>query len=70
MIKSHYMGMQVLELNVFGRMRVNGVSHVRVGTIFSFIRYLLIFRFSPTWRRRFKNASKAVEPFNLRENDA
>lgn len=70
MIKAHYMGMQILELNVFGRMRGNGVSHVRVGTVGSFIRYLLIFRFSPKWRKRFKNASKAVETLDLKENGA
>ena len=70
MIKSHYMGMQILEVNVFGRMRGNGISHVRVGTVFSFIRYLLIFKFSPAWRRRFKDASKSQKSTYLNENGA
>lgn len=70
MIKAHYMGMQVLELNVFGRMRGNGVSHVRIGTVGSFIRYLLMFKFSPSWRRRFKEASKAVDSLNLNKKGA
>jgi hypothetical protein len=29
MIKAHYMGIRILELNAFSRMRGNGVSHVR-----------------------------------------
>ena len=32
MIKAHYMGIRVLELNVFARMRGGGLSHVRVST--------------------------------------
>jgi len=54
-IKAHYMGVRVLEFNVFGRMRGNGLSHVRVGTCWEFLRNLMIFRFSPEvprWRRK------------------
>ncbi len=47
MIKANYMGLRVLELNVFGRLRGNGLSHVRLGTCWEFFRNLLIFRFSP-----------------------
>ncbi len=54
MIKAHYMGVRVLELNVFARMRGSGVSHVRGETIAEFIRSLLLFRFSPGWRRDLK----------------
>lgn len=53
-IKAHYMGLRVLEFNVFARMRGNGLSHVRVMTCWEFLRNLLIFRFSPEvpkWRR-------------------
>ena len=57
MIKAHYMGMHVLELNVFSRMRGNGVSHVRVGTCWEFLQNLLIFRFSREWRRNFHEIS-------------
>lgn len=54
MIKAHYMGIRVLELNVFARMRGGGLSHVRASTCWEFFRGLLIFRFSPRmreWRR-------------------
>jgi glycosyltransferase involved in cell wall biosynthesis len=54
MIKSHYMGIRVLELNVFARMRGGGLSHVRASTCWEFFRGLLAFRFSPRmkeWRR-------------------
>ncbi|MGI9079042.1 MAG: hypothetical protein ACR2G6_17190, partial [Gemmatimonadaceae bacterium] len=53
MIKAHYMGIRVLELNVFARMRGGGLSHVRPSTCWEFFRNLLIFRFSPgirAWR--------------------
>jgi glycosyltransferase involved in cell wall biosynthesis len=60
MIKAHYMGLRVLEFNVFARMRGSGVSHVRVGTITEFLRSLLIFRFSQSWRQDFANASVAA----------
>lgn len=47
MIKANYMGLRVLEFNVFGRLRGNGLSHVRIWTCWEFFRNLLIFRFSP-----------------------
>lgn len=53
MIKAHYMGLRVLEFNVFGRMRGNGISHVRMGTVREFVRFLLLFRFSKEWQQRF-----------------
>lgn len=57
MIKAHYMGVRILELNAFSRMRANGVSHVRATTGLRFLWYLLMFRFSPQWRRNFRRAS-------------
>lgn len=60
-IKAHYMGLRVLEFNVFARMRGNGLSHVRVMTCWEFLRNLMIFRFSPEmpkWRRNLKFESK------------
>ena len=54
MIKAHYMGVRVLEFNVFARMRGNGLSHVRVGTCWEFFWNLLIFRFSGRWRQDLK----------------
>lgn len=47
MIKAHYLDVHILELNVFARMRGNGLSNVRVGTCFEFFKHLLIMRFSP-----------------------
>lgn len=54
MIKGHYMGLRVLELNVFARMRGSGLSNVRATTCWEFFRDLIVFRFSgvlPRWRR-------------------
>lgn len=51
MIKAHRMGMRILEFNVFARMRGSGVSHVRMGTVWTFFWFLLKFRFSGHWRR-------------------
>jgi glycosyltransferase involved in cell wall biosynthesis len=54
LIKAHDMGVRVLELNVFARMRGNGLSHVRLTTCWEFFKHLLAFRFSGKlnqWRR-------------------
>ncbi len=54
MIKAHYMGLRVLELNVFARMRGNGLSHIRAGTCWEFFRSMLRYRVSREmrdWRR-------------------
>lgn len=56
MIKAQEMGMWVLEMNVFARMREHGSSHVGTSTIFEFIRRLLGFRFGSAmkrWRKEF-----------------
>lgn len=63
-IKAHYMGLRVLEFNVFARMRGNGLSHVRVGTCWEFLRNLMIFRFSPEmpkWRQKLNSTPKNDE---------
>jgi dolichol-phosphate mannosyltransferase len=54
MIKAHYMGLRVLEVNVFSRMRGMGLSHVRPSTCLEFFTELLRYRFTgvlTTWRR-------------------
>jgi len=51
MIKAHRMGLRILELNVFARMRGSGISHVRMRTVWVFIWFLLKFRFSREWRK-------------------
>jgi glycosyltransferase involved in cell wall biosynthesis len=58
MIKAHYMGIRVLELNVFSRLRGSGVSHVKLMTCWEFTRNLLKFRFSKHWRRSFSSARR------------
>lgn len=54
MIKAHYMGVRVLEMNVFARMRGNGLSHVRSTTCVEFFLNLLRFKFGgglSAWRK-------------------
>jgi glycosyltransferase involved in cell wall biosynthesis len=51
MIKAHCLGVRILELNVFARMRGSGLSHVRLGTCWEFFLNLLRFRFSSAWRQ-------------------
>jgi hypothetical protein len=54
MIKAHYLGVRVLEMNVFARMRSNGLSHVRPSACVEFLLNLLRFRFGGAlseWRR-------------------
>lgn len=53
MVKAHRMGLRVLELNVFARLRGRGESHVRFSAVWDFVRALLAFRFLPEralWR--------------------
>lgn len=54
MVKAHYLGLNILELNVFARMRGSGLSHVRAAACWEFFTKLLVYRFSPRlsrWRR-------------------
>jgi glycosyltransferase involved in cell wall biosynthesis len=54
MVKAHYMGVRVLEMNVFARMRGNGLSHVRGSTCLEFLVNLLRFKFGgglAGWRK-------------------
>lgn len=51
MIKAHYMGLRVLEFNVFARMRGSGVSHVHLETLAEFLLNLLAVRLSGRWSR-------------------
>ena len=60
MIKAHYMGIRVLELNVFARMRGSGLSHVRMGTCWEFLLKLLQFRFSRKLFRWKQNLDKSI----------
>jgi glycosyltransferase involved in cell wall biosynthesis len=60
MIKAHYMGVRVLEFNVFARMRGSGLSHVRMGTCWDFFWKLLYYRFSAELSRWRRDAKKAL----------
>jgi len=51
MIKSHALGMRVIEFNVFARMRGAGVSHVKPGTCWEFFLNLAKYRFGGKWKR-------------------
>ena len=54
MIKAHYLGVRVIEMNVFARMRSKGLSHVRAATCVEFFVNLLRFKFGGTlaaWRK-------------------
>jgi hypothetical protein len=45
MIKAHHMGLRVLEMNVFSRMRESGQSHVRASTAWEFFTRLVRFKY-------------------------
>jgi len=54
MVKAHYLGIRVIEMNVFARMRSSGLSHIRAATCLEFFVNLLRFKFGKTlssWRR-------------------
>jgi glycosyltransferase involved in cell wall biosynthesis len=70
MIKAHYMGLEVLELNVFSRMRGNGVSNVRPTTVLEFLGYLARFRFSRSWRDEFRSVARTGGRAALTGSDA
>jgi len=69
LIKAHYLGLRVLELNVFARTRARGLSHVRASTCWEFFIYLLRFRFSSTlrrWRHRRRDLDTVTRPQGVR----
>ena len=49
LIKGHYMGLEVHEVNVFARKRSRGQSHVTKPVCFEFLRQLIAFRFARRW---------------------
>jgi len=50
LVKAHYAGLRVLELNVFARMRGAGLSRVRASTCWEFFRALILARLRGGWR--------------------
>lgn len=61
MIKAHYLGLPVLELNVFARMRGGGMSHVNRSACWEFFRELLEYRFSGKMLRWRREAARTME---------
>jgi glycosyltransferase involved in cell wall biosynthesis len=64
MLKAHYLGLRVLEFNVFARMRGNGLSHVRPRACWDFFKHLLHYRFSwelHRWRRGLPEQLPTIE---------
>jgi len=54
-IKAHYMGLRILEFNVFARTRTHGISQVRLSTCWEFFTHLLLLRLSgrlKAWKDR------------------
>ncbi|MDP6059649.1 MAG: glycosyltransferase family 2 protein [Pirellulaceae bacterium] len=52
MVKGHYLGLNVLEFNAFGRMRSMGTSQVRPSSCWEFFWQLLRARITGHWRRQ------------------
>jgi glycosyltransferase involved in cell wall biosynthesis len=55
MIKAHMMGLTLLEINVFSRMRESGSSHVQTTTAIEFVKRLIQFKFGgalKSWQQR------------------
>jgi glycosyltransferase involved in cell wall biosynthesis len=50
MVKTHQIGLRVIELNVFARMRGTGLSHVRASTCWEFLYALLGARVLGRWK--------------------
>jgi glycosyltransferase involved in cell wall biosynthesis len=69
MIKSHALGMRVIEFNVFARLRGAGVSHVKAGTCWDFFSNLVKYRFGGKWKSelvRDRSALTASAPVKVK----
>jgi glycosyltransferase involved in cell wall biosynthesis len=64
MVKAHHMGVRVREVNVFARLRGNGLSHVRMSTCWLFLKRLLQFRFSHGWQTDVHPVPRGAEFMN------
>jgi glycosyltransferase involved in cell wall biosynthesis len=61
MVKAHELGLRVIELNVFARMRSTGLSHVRAATCWEFFHHLLAARLRGAWKPGHRLPSTPVE---------
>lgn len=62
LIKGHYMGLRLLEMYVFSRMREHGSSHAGAATAWEFVHRLLGCRLGRSlgrWRRTWQEAERA-----------
>jgi glycosyltransferase involved in cell wall biosynthesis len=69
-LKANYMGIRILEFNVFARMRGSGLSHVRVWTCWEFFLNILLFRFSKKWTKSIKKVSVESNAYSLHPDQA
>lgn len=63
LIKAHYLGVRLIEMNVFARMREHGSSHVRPATAWEFIHRLIGFRVGrefAAWRRGASERARTI----------
>lgn len=69
LIKAGYMGINVIEMNAFARMREHGVSHVQAATIWNFVSTLLAFRFGDklkNWRKVYQESGGLQPPVTMK----
>lgn len=69
LIKAGYMGINVIEMNAFARMREHGVSHVQVATIWNFVSMLFAFRFGEklkNWRKAYRESGGLQPPVPMK----
>jgi len=62
LVKGHYMGLEVHEVNVFARKRSRGESHVTKPVCLEFLRQLMAFRFARRWSKLRTQALPFTEP--------
>lgn len=72
MIKAQHMGLRVIEMNVFARMREHGSSHVATETALEFIKRLLHFRFGSrlaAWRLEWERQGSLPSEAKTQDRD-
>ena len=60
MVKAHYLGVRVIEVNVFARMRSNGMSNIRASSVVEFFLGLLRYKFGGALSKWKKTHPKVV----------
>jgi glycosyltransferase involved in cell wall biosynthesis len=61
LVKSHYLGLHIIEHNVFARMRSRGLSHVRASACWEFFSTLFHARVTGIWKRDLAEAGRPVK---------